>query len=259
MTRRGPASVVSSVAIGLVVALALLVTACGGSSSPSSTSRPLTSDEAGRLASTLYANHLGAGASFSAHSAFLAVTPQQSLDLQGEMDWTDHVGRAYVSGNGPNAGLTEVIWDSTTIYERRPGLDPLIAGLGGPASPWIARPPEPQKRQLDRLLAIITGLAAEQAENATLIQQTEGSSYLRPDTLRETSVDVMRYGTRNIYWVQSESDRMLRFEGNSEGGTTPTIVDLLERHAVTLTVPPPQYVVAVASIRTLYDAATSGG
>jgi hypothetical protein len=82
-----------------------------------------------------------------------------------------------------------------------------------------------QRRRIDQVIAVVTGLAATRPENAVLIQQQAGSVFLRSDTLRGTEVEVVRYGERSIYWIDPVSGRMLRFEGNNSAGTLPVVVD----------------------------------
>ena len=53
------------------------------------------------------------------------------------------------------------------------------------------------------LLAVLTGLAAKNPENSQLILQTEGSSYIRNDVLRDQPVVLLRYGKRSIYWINT--------------------------------------------------------
>lgn len=218
----------------------------------------LSDDQAARLAQAGYSNLLAGGAQFEANSAFLVGQPPETLRLVGEVDWVQRSGWAVVSGTGPDASLTEVYWESNVVLERRPAIDVIVAGRGGPAEAWIARPPDSGTRQLDRLLGIITALAMAQPDNALLIQQTEGSAFLREDALRGEPVEVLRYGTRNMHWLAVEDGRLMRFEGNAASGTAPTIVDLLSREPVTVTRPPRESVVWVDEVAEFYQALLGG-
>lgn len=249
----------------LAVIGAILVSACGaaaerGGDASGGTAvvmpRPLSDDEAARLAQAGYLNLQAGGARFEAHSAFLVGEPRETVSLVGELDWVRHAGRAMVQATGIDAGVTEVYWEDGVVLERRPAMDAIIAGQGGPAEPWIARPAEPETRQLDRLLTLSVALAMEQPDNALLIQQTEGSGYVRHDRLRNTSVEVLRYGTRNLHWLDRADGRLLRFEGNSSTGNAPTIIDLLEHGPVDLVRPPDADVVPIAAVAELYGVAT---
>jgi hypothetical protein len=243
-----------------IVAVGILVTGCGGSEQSVEPTGPvaLSDDQAARLAQAGFTNFQEGGAQFEANSAFLVGQSAETLRLVGEVDWVQRSGWAMVSGTGPDASLTEVYWESDVVLERRPAIDVIVAGRGGPAEAWIARPPEPGTRQLDRLIAIISALAPVQPENALLIQQTEGSGFLRDDQLRGEPVEVLRYGNRNMYWLSVDDGRLMRFEGNAASGTAPTIVDLLSRDPVTVSGPPMESVVWVDDVAELYQALLGG-
>lgn len=247
----------------MVAAMAVLA-ACGGADSDATSTTvpgpaPLTDDQAARLAQSGFANLQSGGAMFEAYSAFLVGEPRETVSMYGEVDWAGHTGRAIVrSEGGRDASVTEVYWTKDTVFERRPAMDALVEARGGPAQAWIARPAEPATRQLDRLIGLVAVLASEQADNALLIQQTEGSAFLRDDVLRDTPVEVLRYGTRNMHWLSQTDGLLMRFEGNSAGGTAPTIIDILERRVVELEPPPDADVVLAASLGELYDAFAGG-
>jgi len=240
-----------------VVALCALLVSCGGDDK-SGEPAPLTQTQVERLSQAGYTNYLAKGAEFEANSAFLGPGGNQSLTLSGLIDWEKHAGRAVVRGDGRAAGITEVYWEETFILERRPAMDAIVSGLGGPSAPWIARRPDPATRQLDRLIGLIVGLASEQPDNALLVQQKEGSEFMRNDTLRDTSVEVLRYGNRNIYWLDAANGSMLRFEGNSAAGNAPVVIDILERKAVDAPRPVESDVVPVDQVAEAYAAITGG-
>ena len=242
----------------ILILFAVIAACTNGDSTPNSDPTPLTNDQATRLAQAGYQNLLAAGAEFEANSAFLGVQPTETVRLIGVIDWENHIGRAVVSGTGPTTGLTEVYWDETTVLERWPGMDGLVSSLGGPDQPWVARSPEPATRQIDRLLALVVGLAIEQPENAILLQQTEGSAFMRTDTLRDRDVEVLRYGMRNLYWLAVDDGSMLRFEGNSASGSAPTVIDFLRLGPVDVPRPAAADVVPVSAIPEIYAAFTGG-
>ena len=244
--------------IAWLVACITMIGACGSDDTSVSEPSPLTNDQAARLAQAGYSNLLAGGAEFEANSAFLGVQPSETVRLVGVVDWENHVGRAMVSSTGANAGLTEVYWNETTVLERWPGMDDLVSSLGGPNQPWVARPPEPATKQIDRLLAILIGLALEQPENAILLQQTEGSAFLRDDVLRGQDAEVLRYGTRNVYWLATDDGTMLRFEGNSSGGNAPTVIDFLELGPVDVPRPVAKDVVPASAIPEIYSTFAGG-
>lgn len=229
-------------AVLLVIGVVGLV-ACGGGESVNRAERPLTFDDAQRLALVQFENFESQGAEFRASSAFVVGPTPETVSLVGIVDWVAHRGYAFVSGNGSVDGLTEVVWDEQYIFERRPGWDPIIAGRGGPTGAYVVRAPDPERLQLDRLIATVMGLAAEQPDNALLIQQTAGSAFVRDDELNGVPVQVLRYGTRNLYWLRTDTSDLLRFDGNSTGANAPTIVDIVRRGAQTVELPPGELVI----------------
>ena len=108
--------------------------------------------------------------------------------------------------------VTGVFWQDAGLLDRRPQLIALLTTLGHPVTNFVAREPDTVGRDLDRVLGIVTGLASPQRDNPLLIQQTEGSQFLRTGTLREIAVEVLRYGQRNRYWLAVDDGRLLRFE-----------------------------------------------
>lgn len=241
----------------MFVIVGLLLAACGGDDG-SNEPQPLTQQQAERLAQSGYTNYLAKGAQFEANSAFLGPGDGESLTMVGTVDWERHVGRAVVRGEGREAGIVEIYWEERFILERRPALDQIVAARGGPSAPWIARAPEPASRQLDRLIGLVVGLASEQPDNAILVQQKEGSQFIRTDTLRNTPVEVLRYGNRNIYWLDSADGSMLRFEGNSAGNNAPVVIDIVERKAVDISPPVATDVVPVSQVAEVYAALLGG-
>lgn len=228
----------------------MLVAACGGD--PVSTERPLTADEAGRLAEVLFDNLDDGGASFEVATSFR--TTGDDLSLRGEVDWVTHTGRAVVSASGAEAAIVEVFWSDDVVIERIPGITTLSTGLGFPNAEWVARQPDPTLRQLDRALALVTGLASSTRSNPVLLQQEEGSAFLRNDELRGVEVEVLRFGTRNRYWLDRATGEMLRFDGDSQSGTAPTVIDIIDRGARSVPGPDPSRVVDRRQVDEIYRA-----
>ena len=235
-----------------LVVLALAGAACGGDTSPSTTERPLSDDEAAMLANVLFDNHDRGGADVT---LAVQVGEGASLSLQGEIDWTTHRGHALVSARGVETGVREVYWSDDAVLEARDDLSSLLAQAGLPDAPWVAREPDPPGRQLDQTLALLTGLASQQRDNPLLVQQEPGSAFVRTDTLRDTPVVVLRYGTSSVYWLAADDGRMLRFESNNTVGDRPVVVDVLAFREITVDGPPVDQVVDVADIADAYDAA----
>jgi hypothetical protein len=212
-----------------VVLMPVLVTAlisCG-QPTPEITNRSLTDSEATRLAQVRNRNYLSGGAQFEATSSFLGIANPETITLKGVIDWSKHAGRATVKSS-VGSDTVEVYWEEKFLLERRLSYDAILPALGGPSAPWFGRLPEPSTRQLDRLLGIIMSLAAEQPENALLIQQTPGTLFLRSDLIRGETAEVLRFGERTKYWLRTATDEMLRLESDAEAGLAPVLVDVLE-------------------------------
>ena len=121
---------------------------------------------------------------------------------------------------------------------------------------WVARPVDLNKRRLDRLIAIVSGLSSKEPQNALLIQQQEGSAFMRTDTLRGHAVTVYRYGKTSLYWLDDVSKELRRFEGNSTSGASPVVVDLLELSEKSIVFPTSEQVIPVQLISEAYEAVT---
>ena len=214
--------------------VALLAVSCG--EEKTQFERPLSSSEAAVLAEVLWQNYESGGAHFRLSS--LSGLPNGTISIEGGIDWKQHLGHGLILGGSQPNPVTEVWWDENTVVERRPDLDKeleerLIAGR----IPVLVRSPNVENRRLDQLLAVLTGLAAKNPENSQLILQTEGSSYIRNDVLRDQPVVLLRYGKRSIYWINTTTKAMMRFESIDSSGQYPVIVDLLELGPQELEIP----------------------
>lgn len=239
----------TSVALSVIV-----VGACGGGTSTPS-ERPLTGEEASRMAAVQYDNLRVGGADFTVAAAIAATG--EEISLSGTVDWKGHMGRARVSARGREAPLTEIAWVGGNILERRSDVAPLLSGLGYSAESWILRPSDPTSRSIDRIVALLARLSSSEPDNALIIQQKEGSAWMRTDTLRGTPVEVLRYGTQTIYWLDAGTGELLRFEGNSSALNAPVIADFTSRGPRTIALPAPTEAVQVDQIMDLYGAITN--
>jgi hypothetical protein len=199
----------------------------GGASGDAGGVEPLTPRQASLLAETLHRNHEATGAAFSLVA--LDAASGATLTLEGVVDWRGTQGRArvdgYVDADGP---VVEIAWTRDAVAELRPTQIELLASRGEPPGTFLLRRADPQKHPLDRLVAILTGLATLQPDNAQLILQNPGAGFLRDDVLRGRDVAVMRYSERSVYWVDPASGELMRFEGRDSLGGSPVLVDLLE-------------------------------
>jgi hypothetical protein len=204
---RNGRNVTAVIALIVLSVTSTVLVSCGDNSSDASQeNRPLTVDEAGVLAQVLYNNYELGGADFVVTSLTEPGGPQ--VQLQGIIDWRNHIGQAFVKASLPDAQLSEVYWQTSFAAERRPALDQILMGQGSSPEPFLVRAPNMNLR-LDQMLAVVTGLAIQQPENAQLILQNPSTEFVR-----------------SLYWVAIDSGRLLRFEGNNEQGTLPIIVDL---------------------------------
>lgn len=217
-----------------LAATSMLITSCGSRSTETS-ERALTLDEAAVLSQVTFNNFDKGGAIFEVNTVTEPGGP--SLRLIGSIDWKTHSGTAEVMASVPSTTLKRVWWRDDGVLEDRPQLRSTVSLLTSVESPVLLRRPNNEKR-IDQVLAVITGLASEQPENAQLVLQRPGSAYLRRDELRGEAVHVMRYGKRSIYWVSVDSQQCLRFEGSNELGNQPIIIDFSAHGSQEIQSPP---------------------
>lgn len=232
---------------------ALIVSACG--SDEAEGPRPVTDDEAARMAETLFNDYDLGGADFELNGRLPDGT---TVRLAGEIDWRAHAGRADVRvSDGPDAAVTEVYWTEQVVIERIPTLAELAPQVGRAATELWARPPAVEQRHLDSMIQLLTSLAAEQRDNAVLIAQTPGTAWLRSDVApgTDTPVDVLRYGDRTIYWLAEGGVTLLRFEGNNRDGNRPVVVDLSGHGGRDIELPDPTMVADSLVDAELYEIA----
>ncbi|MCB0966763.1 MAG: hypothetical protein KDB37_08000 [Ilumatobacter sp.] len=220
----------------LLAALVLVAAACGGGQPEvelDPDERAVTDDEAARLAETLVTNRELGGADFS----ITARLPNgATATLDGEVDWADHAGRATVTTSEGPAAVSEVVWTETDVYERIPDLTDLAAQIGQDVD-WVSRAPDPDGRDIDAMIEVVLGLSAEEVDNAVLIQQEPGTAFLRDDTVDTEGVDVevFRYGTGTILWLEAGGTTMWRFESLSN--ERPLVADLADHGPRTIEIP----------------------
>ena len=240
-----------SVVIALAVALCVVVTACGGNERRSNSERPLTSEQAATLADSLYRNWQDQGATFVANAAWTNLG--RSITMRGEVDWVGGTGHAVVQSTGSEMGLTEVWWSATGVVEWWPSISGLLTNLGHPGNSVVSRSLDPERRLVDRVIAVVRSLAADQRENPLLIQQKPGSAFIREDDLQGRAVQVLRYGERNLYWLATDGGNMVRFDGNTATGVAPVVVDLVSKGPQTIVLPPAELTIPSQSIGALYQ------
>lgn len=232
------------------ILLALLsVSACGGKSEIAE--RALTSEEAALLAEIPFRNFEVGGADFIANAAFMGLN--DSITMTGSIDWVKHLGRASIEASGQEAGIDEVMWTSKEVLESRPALSQMLGAIDLSRIRFVARPPDSERRLLDHVIAILVSLASTERENALLIQQKEGSVFLRSDVLRGQKVFVLRYGKSLRYWVNQITSELLRFEGDSMSGSAPIVIDFMSFGQRVISQPAEESVIEVSAISELYE------
>ncbi|MFM7068810.1 MAG: hypothetical protein ACKOYM_05045, partial [Actinomycetes bacterium] len=198
---------------------------------------PLSHSQADQLAEVRVRNHDGGVA--ESRVSTVNAPGQGGMTLVGQTDWAKGTGHVRVFPARPN-GVVDAFWDQTSVWEFRPDL---AAQLGGSpdAIVYVRRPRDSARRRLDQVLDVVDGLSATTPDNARIIRATPGSAFLRSDSIGGKQVEVLRFGERSIYWMQS-SGLMARFEGSNERGNQPVVVDVAKRDEGSKVDLPPRWV-----------------
>jgi hypothetical protein len=223
--RLSGAAVVLAVVLGGVGALA-----AGCSASPdddgASSDAALTLEQASLLAEVLHRNLEAGGARFVVTARDTATG--ETVVLDGQVDWSTGHGLAGATGLRDSAGeVLAVAWTRDAVGEQR------VAG-----EEFELRGVDPEGRTVDRLIAIVLGLATERPDNAQLVLQKPDAGFVRRDVLRGVDVEVLRYSERTLLWIEPASGALLRFEGNDRLGSAPVVIDLIELGPVRVELPP---------------------
>lgn len=236
-------------AIALGVVLTLLLAACTtpGESGP----RPITEDEADRLADVLYTSFQDGGASFTLSSLWQDGT---TVQMKGDIDFAGHAGLAEMVSTGQDAKVTGVAWYNDTVLEYIPDLVALAEQEGRGGFRWVARAADTDKYRVDTELSILRALASDVRENPQLLRQN-GATWQRNDTLNEVDVEVFQYGDATRFWVQKGTTRLLRFEGNNSDGNNPVVIDFSDPGVRKIDLPTLDETVAIQDVADLYATA----
>ena len=232
-------------AVGLILALGL--TACTTPSGP----RPITEEEADRLSEVLYTSFQDGGASFTFSSLSQDGTTTQ---MRGDIDFAGHAGLAEIVSTGPDAKVTGVAWYNDTVLEYIPALVTLAEQEGRAPFRWVARAADTDKYRLDVELSILRALASDVRENPQLLRQN-GATWQRDDALDGVDVEVFQYGDATRFWVEKDTTRLLRFEGNNASGNNPVIIDFSDPGVRTIDLPTLDETVAIQDVAELYATA----
>ena len=175
----------------------------GTSGGPAGAPRPLTDDEANRLAAMRFADYR-TGLHFR-------TTTNAGLSLVGDVDYHRHLGYAMAT----NAGQpSPVQWSAAKLVawawpRGAAGSEP-PAALPGTQS--RVRPLDATSSDLDALLTILLALGQDRPDNAALIRQ-DGAMFVRTDAVGTVPVDVLQgprtsgagtaSGNALTYWVDA--------------------------------------------------------
>lgn len=190
-----------------VAAVAAFLLADGGSGAGGP--RPLTADEASRLAITRFRNYQAQGRAVT----ITVPGPAGALTVTGSVDYRRKVGYGVVHGTGrveSSEGLIQ--WTPTSVRVHPMADAPAQAPASPPRSGWHDRPLLSSGSALDTSLSIALGLGGDRPDNAELLPQN-GAAWWGRERVDGRSVDVMagpsspdRSGTAgNVrYWIGSD-------------------------------------------------------
>lgn len=232
-------------ALGAFVAV-LLLAGCAGAGTV--TPRPLTIEEAERLAILRYWNY---DASVREISASI-LNGDLRMEIVGWVDFVDHHGYANATETESDGTVVErslLRWDSQTINVMgvgANGADPTNVGappLPIPTDGWTSVALQPEQSYLTTVLVLLLGLGSDRPENPQLLVQS-AARWIRADTVRGQNVDVMSgpnaegstagSGERMRYWV-GDDGMLLRLELQLGGADSPwSLIDFTEAHGVVL-------------------------
>ncbi|WP_410615891.1 hypothetical protein [Amycolatopsis sp. lyj-109] len=164
-----------------VLAVVLLVTACGAEAQP----RPLSAAEAERLALARFVNYRFRAENFTA----TVPTGGGVIALRGRVDFVQGLGYAEMSTEGradeASAGLLQ--WTPAAVaFRGGPGQ---AATDPPPPDRWQYRPLQPGP-ELDTALRLVLGLGADRPDNVQLLRQSS-ARWVRADTVGTVAVDVI--------------------------------------------------------------------
>lgn len=232
----------------VALGLAILMAGLSGCAPEPSSARPITEEEADRLSEMLYTSFQEGGASFTFSSLWQDGT---TVQMRGDVDFAGHAGLAEFTSDGPDAKVAGVAWYQDTVLEYIPSLITLAEEEGRDGFLWVARTLDTEKYRVDAQLAIVRSLASDIRENPQLLLQN-GVTWLRDDVLNGVAVEVFQYGDRTRFWVQKDTTRLLRFEGNNSDFNNPVIIDFSDPGVRTIDLPTLDETVALQDIEELY-------
>jgi hypothetical protein len=227
-------AIVGAVVVAAVAAVVVIVVTSGGGAvkttgvAKGGGPRPVTSEEAERLATMGVKDYQDVGVAFHA----LIVSPQGTVALNGDVDFHAVAGYGEVSGGKGRSFTLE--WDGAALIawpsKGKPTTPPETVPVSAPRERALA----PSTSSVDTVLAVLLGLGERQPDDAKQVQKG-GARWLGTSKIDGKTVDVMQgpsakgpgHGsdTSLDFWVD-ESGNLLRVDIYLNGSTTPTQVDL---------------------------------
>ncbi|WP_233574045.1 hypothetical protein [Amycolatopsis panacis] len=221
--RRILAAVVVVLALG--AGMGAWIAAGSGDSGP----RPVTADEASRLAIMRFRDFQAGG------RAVTITVPDTAGEMvvTGSVDYRGNSGYAVVKGKGRNDSSAGLIrWTATRVAVRPMPAAPEGAPVHPPADGWTDRALDPTAGPLDRALAIVLGLGNDRPDNAQLLPQN-GAAWIAADQVNGRPVDVFtgpesrdRPGNAESvrYWLAADGI-LYRVRAMIPGETDPVVID----------------------------------
>jgi hypothetical protein len=248
--------------IACCVALAIAISGCGDSSDtdpPASDAvasegdlRPLTSDEAQRLAIMRFTNF-----NTRVRTVQFEVTDAGTrYAVNGWVDFEAGLGYAGVQDVRSDAGQGPVLlaWSEQTISSHEPVGDDAVPlpppDIATDNEAWTSSALSPAESRLHAALAVLLAAGSDRPDNPLLLQQTD-ARWLRSDEVNGVPVDVVLGPTHDEahdpatstaapdgsdatlrYWIDDDG-LLLRMEIRLGGGSEWTVVDFADADGVT--------------------------
>lgn len=245
-------------------ALAVLLTGCthDDAKRPSESTRPaaatttraITADEASKLADVLVRNHDLGGASVRAVVPYGTTT----FDLEGDIDWADHVGRVRVSTEGTATATRpafDVVFDQKVTFEEVPGLAEALAEQQRAPANWVAKALDPSTSPLHVVLQLLQGLSSTQRDNPVLLQQN-GITRAEDVVIDGRPAQVFDLG-RSRYFVDTATQRLVRVTAALESTKSEVRIDLTDPGPRAIDVPADGDIVDYSDVVELYASLTT--
>ncbi|MCP2164834.1 hypothetical protein [Goodfellowiella coeruleoviolacea] len=226
----GVIGVVAATAVGVATFLII-----GPGSAPTGP-RPLTSDEANRLAMTRFRNYEAGGRAVT----ITVPTTAGGLVITGSVDYRAQLGYGVVHGTGRDTSSDGLIqWSTSTVFVHPMANAPAEAPAAPPGSDWHHRPLQTSGSSLDSSLLIALSLGSDRPDNAELLRQN-GAAWVGSDQVADHQVDVMsgpaaagRPSTAgNVrYWIDSDGTTH-RVQADVASEPQPVVIDFDTRDYV---------------------------